>query len=121
MIWDEEAQDKEMFQFVAQLISLRKKKNLAFGNRGTLQFVTASNATNHVMYTKTFEEQTVLFAFNNSDQEITVDMPFNLRGKKGYKLADGRRICVRSRTGGCSPGSAWGCCVGVFNGGRALS
>ncbi len=95
MIWDEEAQDKEMFHFVAELISLRKK-NLAFGNRGTLQFVTASNATNHVMYTKTFEEQTVLFAFNNSDQEITVDMPFNLRGKKVTSLLTGEEFAYEA-------------------------
>ncbi len=91
MIWDEEEQDKDMFHFVAQLIRLRKE-NSAFGNYGTFQFVTASNETNHVMYTKTFEEQTVLFAFNNSDKEITVDVPFNLKGKKITNLLTGEEV-----------------------------
>lgn len=91
MIWDEEEQDKDMFHFVAQLIRLRKE-NSAFGNYGTFQFVTASNETNHVMYTKTFEEQTVLFVFNNSDKEITVDVPFNLKGKKITNLLTGEKV-----------------------------
>lgn len=91
MIWDEEEQDKDMFHFVAQLIRLRKE-NSAFGNYGTFQFVTASNETNHVMYTKTFEEQTVLFVFNNSDEEITVDVPFNLKGKKITNLLTGEKV-----------------------------
>ncbi len=91
MIWDEEEQDKDMFHFVAQLIRLRKE-NSAFSNYGTFQFVTASNETNHVMYTKTFEEQTVLFVFNNSDKEITVDVPFNLKGKKITNLLTGEEV-----------------------------
>ncbi len=91
MIWDEEEQDKDMFHFVAQLIRLRKE-NSAFGNYGTFQFVTASNETNHVMYTKTFEKQTVLFVFNNSDEEITVGVPFNLKGKKITNLLTGEKV-----------------------------
>jgi cyclomaltodextrinase len=85
MIWDEEEQDHEMFDYISRLIRLRKE-NKAFGNHGSFQFITADNETSHVMYTKTFGEQTLLFAFNNSNQEITVDIPFDLQGKKVTNL-----------------------------------
>ena len=81
MIWEEDEQDQDLHKFISRLIRLRKE-NMAFGNKGILRFISASNKTNHVIYTKTYQEQTIIFAFNNSNKEIAVEVPFNLKGKK---------------------------------------
>ena len=88
MIWEEDEQDQDLHKFVSSFIRLRKEI-MPFGNKGILQFVSASNETNHVIYTKTYQEQTIVFVFNNSDKEISVDLPFNLKGKKITNLLTG--------------------------------
>lgn len=97
MIWDKEQQDREMFDYIARIVRLRKESP-AFGNRGTFQFVTANNETNHVMYTKTFEDQTLLFAFNNSDQEITAIIPLDLKGKKVTNVLTGEEFAYEAKS-----------------------
>ncbi len=91
MIWEEEKQDKDLLGFISHLIQLRKE-NPAFGNKGTFRFIDANNESNHVMYVKTFEDSTLLFAFNNSDKEITVDIPYNLKGKTVTNLLTGEEF-----------------------------
>jgi glycosidase len=88
MIWEEEKQDQDLLEFVSKLIKLRKQ-NQAFGNKGTFKFLSARNETNHVMYTKTYQGQTFVFVYNNSDAEITVDIPFKLKGQKVTNLLTG--------------------------------
>jgi hypothetical protein len=83
--------DKDMLHFVAQLIRLRNE-NPAFGNRGTFRFITANDETNHVMYMKTYEDTTLLFTFNNSDEPITVDIPLALAGKNMTNLLTGDEV-----------------------------
>lgn len=72
MRWDESKQDRNMFQFISSLITLRKTVP-AFGNKGTIDFIKAEGSL--VMYKKTFEEQTILFAFNNSTKPLHVAIP----------------------------------------------
>lgn len=85
MIWDEERQDQDLHSFVAHLIRLRKE-NAAFGNSGTIQFIAACNETNHVIYTKTYKEETLLFVYNNSDSDISITAPYDLKDQKVINL-----------------------------------
>jgi cyclomaltodextrinase len=87
MEWDTTKQDRELFDFIATLIRLRKEIP-AFGNHGTFQFISDEN-DKHVMYTKTFENETLLFAFNNSAEVVTVPIPFDLKGRKVTHLLTG--------------------------------
>ncbi|MFX3624921.1 MAG: alpha-glycosidase [Ectobacillus sp.] len=96
MIWAEEGQDRELFSFLQQLIRLRKDLP-AFGNRGSIHFIAADNDTNCVMYTKTYKNETLLFAFNNSDEEIAVDVPFDLKGKKVTNLLTGTEFAQEAK------------------------
>ncbi|MGE7216838.1 glycoside hydrolase family 13 protein [Priestia koreensis] len=87
MEWAEEKQDRELLQYITDLIALRREKGV-FGNDGELDFVQYSNETNHVMYTKTNGDDTLLFVFNNSSEAISVTKPDSLKGKKLLPVID---------------------------------
>nr|WP_247739076.1 alpha-glycosidase [Bacillus sp. 165] len=91
MIWEEKQQDGELHSFISQLIRLRKE-NPAFGNKGAFQFIRANDELNYVMYAKTFADTTLLFTFNNSDKSITVDIPYDLKGKTVTNLLTGEEF-----------------------------
>jgi glycosidase len=80
MIWDKEDQDEDMFAFVKKLTHLRKER-ATFGNHGDIRFIQASSETNHVMYEKTSDEETILFIVNNSPHELVVTLPDGTQGK----------------------------------------
>lgn len=75
MIWEEEKQDRDLFNHVKKLISLRKTYR-AFGNRGELKFVEANDQTNHLIYTKTYENEMIIFVINNSENDLSIPLPF---------------------------------------------
>jgi cyclomaltodextrinase / maltogenic alpha-amylase / neopullulanase len=81
MIWEKEKQDRDLFNHVKKLISLRKKYP-AFGSRGELKFVEANDQTNHFIYTKIYENEMIIFAINHSENNLLIPLPFNLKGKK---------------------------------------
>jgi cyclomaltodextrinase len=81
MVWEEDKQDRDLFHHVQKLISLRKTYP-AFGSRGELKFVETNDETNHLVYTKTYGDETMLFIINNSEREIDVTLPFPLKGKR---------------------------------------
>jgi len=81
MIWEEDKQDRDLLNHVKKLISLRKM-HPAFGNRGELRFIETNDETNHLIYTKTFENETIIFVINNSETDLTIPLPFDLRGKR---------------------------------------
>ncbi|MBM6617114.1 alpha-glycosidase [Bacillus suaedaesalsae] len=74
MIWDKDKQDLELFNFVKKLISLRQTEP-AFGNQGSFQFIEANDESNHIIYKKTFENESLLFVMNNSNTNIEVKAP----------------------------------------------
>ncbi|KAA0546477.1 alpha-glycosidase [Bacillus sp. BGMRC 2118] len=76
MIWDKEKQDLELFGFVKKLIALRKTEP-AFGNQGSFQFIEANDETNHVIYKKTVENESLLFIINNSATDLEIEAPIS--------------------------------------------
>lgn len=74
MIWDEAAQDRDLFHFVQKLIALRKTYK-AFGTYGQFTVLEASNETNHLIYAKVYNDETIVFAINNGAEQVTVTLP----------------------------------------------
>ncbi|MGG0238689.1 alpha-glycosidase [Bacillus rhizoplanae] len=85
MIWDEDKQDKELFQHIQTLILLRKQYK-AFGGHGSFQWIEANNKHNYISYTKTYRKETILFVLNPTNNEITAPIPFRIGGKKIVNL-----------------------------------
>ncbi|MBA2874868.1 alpha-glycosidase [Thermaerobacillus caldiproteolyticus] len=81
MIWDEKQQDRNLFEHVQKLILLRKTYR-SFGSHGELKFIETNDDTNHLVYTKTYGDETILFIINNSEREINVTLPFSCKGKR---------------------------------------
>jgi pullulanase/glycogen debranching enzyme len=89
MIWDEDKQDGELLKFITQMIELRKN-NPAFGSKGKIQFVEAVREDQHIMYTKTFNDEKILFILNGADHPINASLPKDL--KKASCLLTGQEI-----------------------------
>jgi len=70
MVWDEEEQDRELFNYIQKLLSLRKEIP-AFSNDASFRFVNTDDTKNTIMYEKVNEHQKLLFVLNNSDQHVT--------------------------------------------------
>jgi cyclomaltodextrinase len=81
MVWENEKQDRDIFEFVKKLIQLRKTIP-AFGTKGTFRFVEANDETNHLIYEKRWENEQLIFVINNSEQPIQVKLPYDLKGIK---------------------------------------
>lgn len=75
MIWGGEDQDLEMKAFIKKLIQLRKTES-AFGNHGKLRFLEAGEETNHLIYSKSYGEETIIIAINHSEKEMDVEIPY---------------------------------------------
>jgi cyclomaltodextrinase / maltogenic alpha-amylase / neopullulanase len=85
MIWDEDEQDRELFNMVKKLITLRKE-HAAFGNEGEFKFLETNNETNHVIYSKHSADETIIIAMNNSSNKINVTLPYDFTGKTPIDL-----------------------------------
>ncbi|MBD1380595.1 alpha-glycosidase [Metabacillus arenae] len=80
MEWIEDKQDRDLYNHVQKLISLRKNFRV-FGNHGQFNFVEANKDTNHIVYTKENADHLFISAMNHSDQEIEITLPFELKDK----------------------------------------
>lgn len=96
MIWEKDKQDHDLFEFFQKLISLRNTEK-AFGNRGCLRFEETNDDTNHILYSKTYQNEKILIAVNNSDQTLTVELPSEFHGKS-ENLWTSEVLSAESRT-----------------------
>ncbi|WP_085524592.1 alpha-glycosidase [Tuberibacillus sp. Marseille-P3662] len=88
MIWEEDNQDRELFEFFKRLISLRKTEK-AFGNSGSLRFIETNDTTNHILFSKSYESETILIAVNNLNQTLNVAIPNEFNGRNIKNLWTG--------------------------------
>ncbi|MDN4073746.1 glycoside hydrolase family 13 protein [Fictibacillus terranigra] len=72
MEWDEEKQDRSLFEDIHKLIRLRSD-HPAFGNDGSLSFIKTSNTPGMLAFKKTSSDETLLFAFNTESQSIILE------------------------------------------------
>jgi glycosidase len=85
MVWEKEDQDLELFTFVKKVISLRKEYP-AFGNHGEFKMLETNRYTNHIIYSKQVNSETIIIAINNSSEGIKVNIPYDFTGKKPFDL-----------------------------------
>ena len=95
MIWDENKQNRQLFDYVKQLIRLRKSEPI-FGNGGNFKFIHADNEKDYIIYEKYNEEQQMIFIINNSDVEITVPSVEELMDKNVSEYFINHELTVQS-------------------------
>ncbi|WP_347550815.1 alpha-glycosidase [Pseudalkalibacillus hwajinpoensis] len=78
MIWDKENQDLELFQFIKELIDLRKKRP-AFGNSGSFDLISTDNHV--IQFKKETKEETLFFFINSQEKSANVDISSHLSGE----------------------------------------
>jgi cyclomaltodextrinase len=76
MIWNEEEQDRDLFNFVKKLIRFRKEIR-AFGNEGDFTFTRIHPSA--VSYIRKNENEQLLFIINPADQPLKVKIPVEFR------------------------------------------
>lgn len=69
MVWEEERQDLEMFNFFKDLILLRKEK-VAFGSHGSFKFLEEYCTENVVVYERKTDSQKIIFMINNANKPV---------------------------------------------------
>lgn len=77
MVWEDAKQDKELLQFVKKLIALRKRYP-AFQNDAEFQFAEANKIHNYLTYYKQSSDETILFAINNSSENVKFPLSINI-------------------------------------------
>ncbi|MCM3735999.1 alpha-glycosidase [Bacillus cytotoxicus] len=81
MIWEEDKQDRELFQHIQTLISLRKQYK-AFSGHGSFQWIEANDKHNYISYIKTYKKKTIFFVLNPTNDKVTAPIPYDIAGKK---------------------------------------
>ncbi|MFD1017812.1 alpha-glycosidase [Thalassobacillus hwangdonensis] len=75
MIWDEDGQDRDLFEFVKQLLTFRKQIP-AFGNGAGFRFLQSDDENGTIVYEKTNEEEQLIFIVNNSGLAQTIEIEY---------------------------------------------
>src|SRR5699024_9462308 len=80
MIWDEAKQNRELFNYVKQLIKLRKSEPV-FGNGGKFKFIHADNESDYIIYEKYDDAKRMVVIINNSNEKLTIPVIDELADK----------------------------------------
>lgn len=73
MVWDEEQQDRELFNFYRDAIELRKRHKAL--RTGSFRFVQADMNSGVVIYERAIHEERFLIVLNNSSEATEVELP----------------------------------------------
>lgn len=76
MIWDEEKQNRDLFKHYQKLIALRKK-HPSF-KAVDIHWIEANDETNHLIYQKQAEGETITVIINNNDQPLMIQSGLTL-------------------------------------------
>ena len=77
MIWNEEKQNKELFNLYKTLISVRKNNHtLIYGTYRTLYC-----EKNILIFEREYKDEKIIVAINNNDEQIKIELPINAKVK----------------------------------------
>lgn len=71
MVWDESKQDQDLFNYVRQLIELRKSESV-FGNGGNFKFIHTDPTKDYIIYEKFNTKKKFIFVLNNSNDRLQI-------------------------------------------------
>lgn len=86
MVWDEDKQDRDMFDFMKQIIKIRKE-NKEF-KMPVNEWIESNNETQNVIIKK----GNVSIILNNSNEKLTIKLPNYLQNKKVTNLFNEKEI-----------------------------
>jgi cyclomaltodextrinase / maltogenic alpha-amylase / neopullulanase len=92
MVWEEEKQDLDMFQYLKRLIELRKQ--YASFKAVDLTWLDSSDETNHLVYKKQSENETTYFIINNQNQELNLSID-ELNGRVVTELYQNTKLTIQ--------------------------
>lgn len=96
MIWEEEEQNLDLFDFVKKLIDLRKE-HATLGNDGEFAFLETNTDTNHLIYTKYSADETIIITINNSSVNLEVNIPYDFTDKNPVDIWNSLAISETSK------------------------
>ncbi|MDX8361525.1 alpha-glycosidase [Cytobacillus sp. IB215316] len=85
MIWEKEEQNTDLFDFLKKLIHIYKTEAI-FSKNSTFHFVDTNDETNHIIYKRTSHKEEIFFVINNSENNIDVELPIDIKNKKLINL-----------------------------------
>ncbi|WP_058304411.1 alpha-glycosidase [Gorillibacterium timonense] len=85
MEWDKEKQDRNLFAFMQKLIYLRKNVKPLYAS-SQLSILEADGDANYLVFSRSYEKETVLVALNNGNRPVTIPWPANVAGKHAVDL-----------------------------------
>ncbi|WP_164667983.1 glycoside hydrolase family 13 protein [Virgibacillus doumboii] len=93
MVWDEHQQDLSVKSFIKKLIYLRKTEP-AFGSMGGFRIAETSEESNHLVYVKQYNDESIYFILNPSENTVTTDIQAEYAENlwTGKRLADASTI-----------------------------
>lgn len=78
MIWDEEAQDREMFDYLKQLIHLRKTHSSL--SSPDLEWLVTNDEDSYIVFKKESCDETTYIIINNSNKQQMINLSFMPKG-----------------------------------------
>ncbi len=78
MIWDEEEQDREMFDYLKQLIHLRKTHPSL--TSPDLEWLSTNDEDSYVVFKKESDVETTYVVINNSNKKQMINLSFMPKG-----------------------------------------
>ncbi|MFJ7832141.1 glycoside hydrolase family 13 protein [Peribacillus sp. NPDC097197] len=78
MVWEEDKQNRELYNEIKELIALRKEEGL-LANEGHFEFLEKIDNTNIVAYRKFNEARSVVILLNPTDRSQSYKLPFDVK------------------------------------------
>jgi Glycosidases len=95
MIWEEEKQNRELYNLYKQLISVRKNNpELIYGTYKTLYC-----KGNVLIFERNYRNESIIIAINNEDKQVEIQLPLNKRVRNLITLQEqyiDESICLKS-------------------------
>lgn len=74
MIWDQEAQDLELLDYVSKLVHLRKQYTVL--RTGTFRSILVDGTNNIYAFSRQLEQETIVIVLNNSSNAVHISLPW---------------------------------------------
>lgn len=84
MIWEDAEQDLDLFNHLKKLIQIRKQSKAL--KKGEFCFLDTIDESNHIIYQKQIEKETIMIIINNQEKNQNVSIPKILIGHKAIDI-----------------------------------